>query len=215
MIRRVVVAIALVAVGLFMSLGYSAVAQMNRPASTPNSSQVSAADRQFIMDAGHAGMAGIMLGQLALQRGTSTQVKQFAQAEIDEQTQVKNDLMRIAPRLGVNVPTDPAPRHQAAMAQLQQLQGERFDAAYMSEGGINAHLENASIFQREAAFGQNPDLVGVASKGLPMIGRHFQTASSLTNYRFASVPQRFNNTSSVPGRSTPQSNNKPAMSTPQ
>jgi hypothetical protein len=42
---------------------------------------------------------------------------------------------------------------------FSQLSGEQFDQVHLSEGGINAHLENAATFQREAAFGQNPDLV--------------------------------------------------------
>lgn len=144
--------------------------------------------------AAEAGTANIQLGQLALQRATSPQVKQFAQAEINEQQNVSAELKRIAPPAGVTLPTTPGPKYQAALRQLSQLSGQQFDQAYMSEGGVNAHLENAATFQREAAFGQNPDLVRLANNGLPIINQHFSTASSLTNYRFAQVPQRFNGT---------------------
>lgn len=67
----------------------------------------------------------------------------------------------------------------------------------MNEGGVNVHLENAANFQREAAFGQNPDLVRIATAGLPTINQHFNTASAATNYRFAQVSQRFNGTPSA------------------
>lgn len=204
MIRRVLVTIALIAVGLFISLGYSAIlsgnnsvsAQTTRTAPAP-STQLNAIDRAFINDTAQAGVGNIQLGQLALQRATDSQVKQFAQAEINEQTQVKNDLARIAPRLGVTPPTTPAPRFQASLARLSQLSGQDFNRAYMDEGGINAHLENAATFQREAAFGQNPDLIAVANKGLPIIQKHFNTASALTNYKFAQVSRKYANTSNT------------------
>ena len=213
MIRRILVTITLIAVGLFISLGYSAIlpgnnsviAQTTRTAPAP-STQLNAIDRAFINDTAQAGIGNIQLGQLALQRATASQVKQFAQAEVNEQTQVKNDLARIAPRLGVTPPTTPAPRFQASLARLSQLSGTDFDQAYMDEGGINAHLENAATFQREAAFGQNPDLIAVVNKGLPIIQKHFNTASALTNYKFAQVTRKYADTSNNSSASFLQNN---------
>ena len=206
MIRRVLVTIALIVVGLFISLGYTAILPVNHsvnaqttPKAPALSTQLNAIDRAFINDAAQAGIGNIQLGQLALQRATDPRVKQFAQAEIEEQTQVKNDLTRIAPPLGVTLPTTPAPRFQAALARLSQLSGEDFNQAYMDEGGINAHLENAATFQREAAFGQNPALIALVNKGLPIIQRHFSTASALTNYKFAQVSRRYNTTPKTSG----------------
>jgi putative membrane protein len=218
MVKRTLVTIALVVVGFFISLGYSALvpsshivnAQINRTVPTRNN-QLNEIDRQFILDAGQAGIGNIALGQLALQRSTNPKVKEFASAEIQEQTQVKSDLSRIGPRLGVTPPTSPAPKQQAALARLSQLQDNRFEQAYMDEGGVNAHLENAAIFQREAAFGQNPDLVAVANRGLPIIKRHFNTASAITNYQFAQVARRYNLASNS-GKSVPQGNTTPTTS---
>lgn len=205
--KKMFAAIACVVAGLLLSFGFSAVAQ-NRPTSPSTSPTVGAAssiDRQFIVTAGEAGLANIAMGQLALRRSNNTQVRQFAQAEIAEQQQVKQNLSRVAPRLNVALPTAPGPKYQSLLQRLSQLSGEQFDRAYLYEGGINAHLENAATFQREAQFGQEPSVVAIANGGLPTIQQHFTTASSLTSYRFAQVPVRFN--SSTPG--VPQSNNAP------
>lgn len=215
MIKRTLVTIALLAIGFFVSLGYSALlpnsefvnAQTNRTTPTQNT-QVNEVDRQFFIDAGQAGLGNIALGQLALQRSSNAQVKQFATAEIQEQTQVKNDLTRIGSRLGVTPPTTPAPKFQASLARLSQLEGDRFEQAYMDEGGVNAHLENAALFQREAALGQNPDLVAVANRGLPTIRKHFSTASAITKYQFGQVARRYNNLPNNSGASTPQGNTR-------
>lgn len=206
MLKRAVVTIALVMLGIFVALGGSVVAQTNRPAPTnsqpansqPTNSQLSEIDRQYMLTTAEAGVANIQMGQLALQRATNPQVKQFAQAEINEQQTIASQLKQIAPRVGVTLPTSPGPKYQAALRGLSQLSGQQFDQAYLSEGGVNAHLENAATFQREAAFGRNPDLVRLANSGLPTINQHFTTASSLTNYRFAQVPQRFNGTAATP-----------------
>lgn len=78
MIKRTLVTIALLAVGFFISLGYSALlpnsqfvnAQTNRTTPTQNT-QLNEIDQQYIIDAGQAGIGNIALGQLALERSTN------------------------------------------------------------------------------------------------------------------------------------------------
>lgn len=218
MFKRAISAIAFLVFGLFLFVGTSVIAQTNRPASSPNgaptSTQFNDIDRQYIQTAGEAAIANIQLSQLALRQATDNQVKEFAQAELNEQVNVRTQLSTIAPRAGVQIPSAPGPKYQASFKRLSQLTGDRFNQAYMSEGGINAHLENAAVYQREAAFGQNPDLVRVANTGLPIINQHFTTASELTNYRFAQVPQRFNNTSATSTGATGAQNRTTPGQTP-
>lgn len=226
--KRIFVAIASVALGLFLSLSYGAVAQtgtsspssptpatsapapVSRPATptaSPSSTALSELDRQFVRTAAEAGLANIAMGQLALQRTNNAEVRQFAQAEIAEQQQIKQNLTRLVPRMGVALPTAPGPKYQALMSQLSQLSGEQFNQAYMNEAGVNAHLENAATFQREAQFGRYPDLVNLATAALPTIQQHFTIASQATNYQFARVAQRFNR---IPV-GTPQSTTAPVV----
>lgn len=182
-------------VGLCFAIGGSFFSQVD--AQTPRvptvpGAQANAVDIAFVDAAGQAGLANIMLGELALRKSNNQSVRQFAQAEIQEQQNVKQQLTRIAPQIRATLPTAPGPKYQAIMARMQQLSGTEFDNAYLDEGGVNAHLENASVFQREAAFGRNPELLAVVNQGLPIINRHFTTASQLTNYRFAQVSRRYN-----------------------
>ncbi|PSF37261.1 DUF4142 domain-containing protein [Aphanothece hegewaldii CCALA 016] len=208
--KRLLTIITLFVLGLLFTWGFSifqpndglVIAQTNRSTpmqSTPNT-QMNEIDQMFMKEASQGGLGNIMLGELALKKSNNAQVKAFANAEIQEQKQVKSNLMQIAPKVGVTLPTTPAPKFQAAMTRLSQLEGEQFDQAYMAEGGVNAHLENAALFQREAAFGQYPDLISVANGGLPIIRQHFNTASAATNYQFAQVPQTFNNQANAPTR---------------
>ncbi|OKH44730.1 hypothetical protein NIES2101_27665 [Calothrix sp. HK-06] len=213
MIKKILTSVGLVAFGLLTSLligtalpGNNFVNAQTSGTASARSNQLNAIDRQYVQDAGQASLAGISLGKLALQRSTNASVKQFAQAEIDEQVDVRNNLSRIAPKLGVTLPTTPNAKNQAISARMTRLTGANFDKAFLQEAGINAHLENAAIYQREAAFGQNQDLMGVANKGLPIITRHFNTASSLTNYRVAEVIQQINTPGASGATTTPQNN---------
>jgi putative membrane protein len=225
MIKKLTVTTALFAVGVFSSLGYSAVAQTNSPASSPNqatpaqtrpapmpnqsapaqnpsrqqqSRQLSPIDMQFVTDAAHGGMAEVQLGQLALQRSKSAEVKRFAQQMIQEHTRANEQLMQLAAQKGITPPTTPGPKYEAAMTRLMQLSGEAFDRAYMNEGGINGHLESAAVYQRQVALGQDPDLKAFAARILPRVQGHLEMASQMTGYRFA---QRSN---TRPGMSMPQ-----------
>jgi putative membrane protein len=152
--------------------------------------QLSEVDRQYVMDANRNALAAIALGQLALKQATNPQVKQFAQAEIDEQVQVRDNLMRLQSSIGMNLPSTPTAKDQEVQTRMSRLTGATFDQAFMNEVGINAHLENAALYQREAALGRSPDLVEVATTGLGIITRHFNTASALTGYQVAQVPPR-------------------------
>lgn len=187
------VAIAAIA-GLCFAIGGSFFSQVNaqtpRVPAVPNA-QANAVDLAFANEAAQFGLANIMLGQEALRKSQNQSVRQFAQAEVAEQQSNAQQLKRIAPQLRVTLPSTPGPKYQAIMQRFSQLSGTQFDNAYLDEG-VNAHLEAASLFQREAAFGRNPSLIALVNQGLPIINRHFTTASQLTNYRFAQVPRRYN-----------------------
>lgn len=220
MIKKVTVTTALVAAGILTSLGYTAIAQTNRPApsqgqsaparnrtmQSPSSRQMSALDQQFAIEAAHGGMAEVQLGRLALERSRNPEVKQFAQQMIDEHTRANQELMQIASRKGITLPTTPGPKYEAAMQQLMQLSGDAFDTAYMGDAGINSHLESIGLYQRQAALGQDPDLRAFAGRILPRIQGHFEMASAMTGY---SVAQRNN---AAPGMRMRQNNITPGMS---
>jgi putative membrane protein len=210
MFKKVSITTALMAAGVITALGYSAVAQSDRPEvaptqSTPNrpvpsmdrpalpnrpmpmpgpTSQMSALDQAFVMDAAHGGMAEVRLGQLALQKSNNPEVKRFAQQMIQEHSRANEELMRIVSQKGMTPPMN-AGKYEAAMTRLMQLSGTEFDRAYMSEAGVNSHLEAAAVYQRQVGLGLDPDLKAFAARILPRVQGHLEMASQMTGYRFA------------------------------
>jgi predicted outer membrane protein len=55
----------------------------------PALAAVSGADKTFATEAAQGGLAEVQLGQLALQKGSSPQVKEFAQRMVTDHTQAK------------------------------------------------------------------------------------------------------------------------------
>jgi len=157
----------------------------DRSLESQSRSQLSDLDRQFVIDAAQGGMAEVRLSQLALERSTNPEVKQFAQQMIQEHTRVNEELMQLAIQKGITPPTDVGPKYEAAMMRLMQLSGASFDQAYMNEGGINAHLENTAVYQRQAGLGEDPDLKAFAARILPRVQGHLEMAGTMTGYRFA------------------------------
>jgi putative membrane protein len=131
------------------------------------------------MDAAQGGMAEVSLGQMATQRATSNAVKQYGQRMVREHTQANKELMQLASQKGVTPPKDMGPKYKAAMDRLSQLPKASFDQAYMSEAGINGHLESQAVYQRQAQLGQDPDLKAFAAKILPTVVNHLQMARDM------------------------------------
>lgn len=186
MSKRTMVTAGLMAVGVITSVNYAAIAQPsqspqpNQPATQPNrTATLSALDRQFILDAAQGGMAEVSLAQLATQRATSAALKQYAQRMITDHTRANQELSRLATQKGVTPPPDMGPKYTAVRARLSQLSGANFDRAYISEAGINGHLESEAVFLRQIQLGQDPNLKAFAAKTLPIVQMHLKMAREL------------------------------------
>src|ERR1700760_2261714 len=92
---------------------------------------LSGADKTFATEAADGGLAEVQLGQLAAQKASSPQVKEFAQRMVADHTQANQDLMQLAKSENLNLPTQPNNKHKAELDRLSAMSGNAFDAAYM------------------------------------------------------------------------------------
>ncbi|KJH69950.1 DUF4142 domain-containing protein [Aliterella atlantica] len=148
-----------------------------------NRSSLSQVDREFMVKAAQGGMAEVQYGQIALQRASSSTVRQYAQRMIQEHTKANNELMALAKAKGVNLPKTIGKKNEKLKQRLSQLSGARFDREYMKEAGVKSHEEQAKLFERQVERGQNPDVIAFASKTLPVVQKHLQQAEQLTGDR--------------------------------
>lgn len=61
-------------------------------------------DRKFIMEAAHGGMMEVKLGQMAADKATNPDVKQFGQRMVDDHSKANSELMSLASQKGITLP---------------------------------------------------------------------------------------------------------------
>jgi putative membrane protein len=142
------------------------------------SAALSSADREFATKAASGGLAEIQAAQLAEQRATSPQIKQFAQRMTTDHTAANTELQQIAKQANINLPSQPAGKDAAEEQKLRGLSGAAFDQAY-AQGQLQDHRETVELFQKEASSGQDAALKAFAQKTLPILQQHLQMAEAL------------------------------------
>jgi putative membrane protein len=130
-------------------------------------------DKDFVRTALQGGMAEVQLGQLAADKGTSDDVKQFGQRMVVDHTKLGDEMKQVAQQLGVKPPNDVSKKDKELMAKLQGLSGQQFDNAYIA-AMVKDHKKDNQDFQAEAGQTQNPALKQVAQQGGQVIQQHLQ-----------------------------------------
>lgn len=97
---------------------------------TSGDRDVSSADVNFVRDLATANMAEIDLGKMAVDRGTSAEVKKFGQMMIDDHTAALNKLKAIASEHRIDVPAQVDDRHRDLHDKLAKLKGPELDREY-------------------------------------------------------------------------------------
>jgi putative membrane protein len=128
-------------------------------------------DRQFVKQALQGGMAEVQLGQLASQKASSPDVKQFGEQMVADHTKLGDQMKPVAQQLGVLAPKDVSKKDKELMAKLQQLSGTEFDNAYIT-AMVKDHKKDVEDFKNEMQQTQNPELKQVVQQGGEVIDHH-------------------------------------------
>jgi putative membrane protein len=140
--------------------------------------ELSPPDQAFATSAASGGLAEIQLAQVALQKATSSEVRQFARRMVADHGAANQALQQIADDQGLTLPEQPAPAALSVGRRLRGTTGNGFDQAYIQQM-IRYHQQDLMLFRRAAQSAQDPDLKAFAQKALPMIQQHLQLARSL------------------------------------
>lgn len=132
-----------------------------------------AMDKAFVKKALEGNEGEIQMGQLALQKSSDDQVKQFAQHMVDDHGKMQDQLKPVAQQMGVKVPDGPSKGEMKKMDKMKSLSGDAFDQAYIKDM-VKDHKSDSSDFKLEAQNTQNPQLKQLASEGSQTIDSHLQ-----------------------------------------
>jgi putative membrane protein len=176
--RAPALAAIVLAVGGCLAAG-AASAQATMPAATPASgAKVAHADSSFLKDAAEANFAEINAANIAVTKGSSADVKSFAQRMIDQHKQADSDLQSLAVAKGVKLPADASMMQKGKLKVLEQRDGTSFDHHY-AEGQVSAHKDAVKLFTKASTDAKDADVKAWAVKMLPTLQQHLQDAQAL------------------------------------
>ena len=155
--------------GAMLALASAGVAQRSTP---------SPQDRRFMMTAAQGNMAEVRMGQMAVKRGASQEVRAFGQHMVTDHTRTGTELTQLARQERVTLPRTLDPAHRAAAQQLARRSGEAFDRAFARQM-VQDHRTMVNLFRTESRTGRDPQVCAWATKTLPALQEHLRMAQEL------------------------------------
>lgn len=143
-----------------------------------NGNNINSTDRDFAMSATMANTAEISAGQMAVSKGTNTNITGFGQMMVSDHGTARTDLHTIANDLRLYAPDSLDAQNMALAAQLSTLSGRPFDSVYI-HSQVKAHQLAILLFQNEINNGTNNRLRTYANDQMPHLQMHLQSAQSI------------------------------------
>jgi len=138
-------------------------------------------DAHWAREAAIGGMFEVQLSQLAVQKATSPEIKQFAQKLVDDHTRANQQLTQIAQTKKIDLPTQLDEGHKEKLAKFQKKEGQHFDKGYVN--CITAdHVHDILMFRDGSQDLRDPELKQFAAQQLPTLQQHYQRAAQLANW---------------------------------
>ncbi len=131
----------------------------------------------FAEEASAKGIAEIETSKLALEKGTSAEVKKFAQTMVDDHTRANDELKALAEKNNLELSDDADLMNKAKAMILQVRDGENFDKAY-ANNQVVAHEQAIELYQKAAAS-DDAEISAWAKKTLPKLEHHLEMAKEL------------------------------------
>lgn len=133
---------------------------------------------QFLTDAIAGDIGEIELAQIALNRATDKNVRDFAQTLVTDHGKAKDQATQLAGSVGGTVPAGAQPDASAEVGKLQALSGKDFDREFVSFM-VNGHQKALNAYQAEASADDPAPVVAFAKQTVPVLKTHLQMAESL------------------------------------
>ena len=155
------------------------------------SGQASSADKSFVKNAIEGDNAEVELGQMAMTRGDSLDVKQFGKKMVDDHTQMGERMKAVAEQIGVTPPKMMPHSDKALEMKLKMLSDGGFDRAY-TKTMVKDHRQDLIDFKKEAAQGTSSVAKDAASQGAQIISSHLEMIQQIAQGHNVTVAQNSN-----------------------
>lgn len=140
---------------------------------------ISKADSDRLTAIAQANIAEVAAGKMALDKSSNADVKQFAQAMIDDHGKGLDETKKVAAAKNVTLPTEPDAAHKKMADDLGKLSGAAFDKEYVAKAGVADHAKVLAALKTDIAKAQDADVKALATKLEPTVAHHGEMAKKL------------------------------------
>jgi putative membrane protein len=139
------------------------------------SDAVSGLDKQSLKTSMQGDLFEVQGGKIALQRTHNAAVVRLAKRLIKDHSKSYSDSSKLAHKLGVDVPKQPAPSMIWELKVVSTLHGRQFDQWYSSLEVFD-HVQDIQEATDEVQDGTNSEVVDSAKTEIPMLKTHLALA---------------------------------------
>lgn len=133
---------------------------------------------EFAVKAANGGMLEVQMGKLAQEKAQNPRVKAFATMMVNDHTKANDELKDLAVKKNIALPAELSTASKDHIDKLSKKSGKDFDKDYM-DMMVNDHDEDVKEFDKAAANLEDMDLKSWASKTLPTLRTHQDSAKAI------------------------------------
>jgi putative membrane protein len=157
----------------------NAAAQGQTATKGQQAQKVSSATQEFVQKAAISDMFEIQSGQLAQQKASNDQYKQFGQMLRDDHSKTADQIKGMVQNMpGLQMPQALDAAHKQKLDKLQSLSGAQFDDQFKKDQ-VAGHQDAVKLYESYAQKGDHADLKKFAQDTLPKLKQHLQHAQAL------------------------------------
>lgn len=145
---------------------------------TGTTTAVAEEDSRFAVEAANGGMAEVMLGETAQNKGTDPKVKEFGQMMVTDHTKANEELKALAAGKNITLPTGLNEETQKTVDDISSKSGKDFDKAYLAQM-VKDHEKTVSLFEDGQKNVKDADIRAFIDKTLPVLQSHLEHVKSL------------------------------------
>jgi putative membrane protein len=139
---------------------------------------VNSSDKSFIQGAYKDGLAEVKMGQMGQEKTANPDVKAFAERMVKDHDRANAELKSLADSKRVEVATEPSLVAQGRAKMMEGKSGSEFDKAFVDRA-LSDHKDAIDTFEKASTEARDPDVKSFATKTLPTLRQHLETAESL------------------------------------
>ena len=139
---------------------------------------LSPAGKLFIKEAASINLMEITLGQVAHDKGSTQEVRDFGDHMVRDHSKANQELNAIAAQSNLKLPDQVELKHTLMVARLSKLSGSEFDRKYL-QAMVQNHQKSVARFKKALKKVKDQALNAWTATTLPVLRQHLQMAKDV------------------------------------